>query len=642
MIDSNWLRKSSVAAAMMLAGMSTGIALAESDAVPADSVEVDSVNRSNAGDAAASFTAADAAQLALTTNPEVQAAWNEFLAAEDEQSSARGGYFPQVDLGGNLGYERHEIDRLANGNTDYNVAGVNLTITQLLYDGFATSSNVARLGRVKRERYFRLLDAAEQTTLEAVRAFEDVRRYQELVTLAESNLVRHREVLDLISKRAEVGVSRSVDLDQATGRLALAESNLSVEQSNLHDVSVRYQRIVGTWPPQNLGAAEHRESALPANISEGLKLAYGNHPALAAATESIHANREQLRNRKSRYHPRLDVRVRGEEGDDIDRIEGNTRDGRAELVLNYNLFSGGSDRAAVNQADHQIVVAEDRRETTCREVRQVLRIAYNDWQNLGSRLAYRKSHKETTEKARVAYLDQFRIGQRTLLDLLDTENEYFEAQRAYVNTNYDLSIASIRTLAGMGKARQAIGIARADLPPLSELGGEESDHGRPCPAIEEILEPAAPEPPPVIDSDGDGVPDADDLCPGTPPGVPVDGAGCANKQEVILHGVNFHFDSDRLTEPSKAILDNAARILNDNPSVRTEVAGHTDAVGSDSYNLNLSLRRAASVVRYLIAQGVGADRLIAKGYGETQHIATNDTYPGRARNRRVEFRIIGN
>lgn len=293
--------------------------------------------------AEAPTTVTAVAQEAITSNPEVQAAWNRFLAAEDEQRSARGSYFPQVDLGGSVGHERHEIDRTGQ-YTDYNIAGVNLTITQLLFDGFGTSSNVARLGRAKREAYYRLVDAAERISLEAVRAYEDVTRFQQLVNLAEGNVARHRDVLDRIKKRVDAGVGRQVDFEQATGRLALAESNLVVERSNLYDVSVRFQRIVGSWPAPNLEPARLSESPLPENIVTALETAYSNHPALAAATESIHANREQYRNRKSAYYPRLDVRLRGEHGDDIDRILGQSTDGVAEVVLNYNLFAGGRDK----------------------------------------------------------------------------------------------------------------------------------------------------------------------------------------------------------------------------------------------------------------------------------------------------------
>ena len=431
--------------------------------------------------------------------------------------------------------------------------------------------------------------------------------------------------------------------------MALAESNYVIEQSNLHDVSARYQRIVGEWPASILTPSEHGAAPLPGNLVAALNVAYGEHPALAAAAEAIRASKEQLRNSRSRYQPRLDLRLRGDYGDDLDRVQGETTDTRAEVVLNYNLFSGGADKAAVSQAEHLISVAEDKQESTCREIRQNLRIAVNDHQRLKTQLVYLKTHKDTTDKARTAYLNQFQIGQRTLLDLLDTENEYFEAQRAYTNGNFDYSIASARTLTGMGKFRQAIGIARGSDPTLDSLGGKNSDASVSCPAQlpEEAPSPmtyAVPEQPmtaPVVgDSDGDGVKDPDDLCPATPANTPVDGAGCARKEEGVLKGVTFAFNSTVLTEPSKVLLNNSARILVANPKVRAEVAGHTDNVGSPEYNVRLSQGRADSVMRHLLSQGVNADQLRARGYGLTQPKTSNETEAGRAINRRVEFRIF--
>lgn len=591
--------------------------------------------------AAPATTAVEAAQKAIATNPEVQAAYYAFVAAGDEYRSAKGGYYPRLDLGGNLGYERHEIDKLDQWN-DYNLAGANLTLTQLLFDGFATSSNVARLSKARRERYFNLLEAAETATFESTRAYEDVMRYRELQTLAQRNVERHREVLVRIKEKVRAGVGRAVDLEQATGRLALAESNLMVETSNLHDVSARYQRVVGEWPADTLAPVTRDFSTMPADLIGALSVAYSEHPALAAATENIRASEEQLRNRKSRYYPRLDARLRGEIGDDIDRIQGNTSDQRAELVLSYNLFAGGSDKAAISQATNLIEVSEHNRENTCREVRQNLRIAHNDYLRLTSQLEYLKVHKDTTDKARTAYLDQFQIGQRTLLDLLDTENEYFEAQRAYVNGQFDHAIASERTLVGMGRIRQAVGVSRADVPALDALGGKDKDEVF-CPAQlpEEAPMPFTYAGAKATDSDGDGVPDIDDLCPATPAGVKVDAAGCAVKESVVLEGVNFEFDSTVLTAPSKKILDNAARILRGSKT-KVEVAGHTDSVGTPTYNIVLSQGRAASVVRYLASQGVAQDRLQAKGYGLTQPKTSNDTAEGRAINRRVEFRILAN
>lgn len=146
-----------------------------------------------------------------------------------------------------------------------------------------------------------------------------------------------------------------------------------------------------------------------------------------------------------------------------------------------------------------------------------------------------------------------------------------------------------------------------------------------------------------FDSDGDGVVDSQDQCPGTPAGVQVNAIGCP--PEIVLDRVFFKFDSAELSPGSDAVLDEnitkgqSVKLLQ-NPDVNIEVAGHTDSVGNDAYNMALSERRANTVRDYLIAKGVPAERLTAKGYGETEPLADNGTEDGRAQNRRVGLRIV--
>lgn len=147
----------------------------------------------------------------------------------------------------------------------------------------------------------------------------------------------------------------------------------------------------------------------------------------------------------------------------------------------------------------------------------------------------------------------------------------------------------------------------------------------------------------AADTDGDGIADGIDLCPGTPAGVIVDQNGCPSNQSYILKGVNFENDSAvLLLDGTKQILDEVAATLNaaGNETVKAEIIGHTDSNGSTAHNQKLSEARAQSVRQYLIGKGVSAERLTAYGKGDTQPIASNETAEGLARNRRVEFKII--
>jgi|GEM_PF-4867399 len=138
-----------------------------------------------------------------------------------------------------------------------------------------------------------------------------------------------------------------------------------------------------------------------------------------------------------------------------------------------------------------------------------------------------------------------------------------------------------------------------------------------------------------VDSDGDGVPDHLDKCPGTALGTVVYTDGCPMVL-ARLEGIHFAFDSAKLTSDAKSILDGALGSINTNPGAHLTVEGHTDGTGSDSYNYNLSQRRAQSVVDYLSSNGVAASRMSAVGKGASSPVASNDTSDGRAQNRRVE------
>jgi OOP family OmpA-OmpF porin len=171
----------------------------------------------------------------------------------------------------------------------------------------------------------------------------------------------------------------------------------------------------------------------------------------------------------------------------------------------------------------------------------------------------------------------------------------------------------------------------------------------PPPAPEPVAVPVpVPVPAPPVDSDGDGVPDNRDQCPGSPPGTQVDANGCPVQKEepIVLKGVNFEYDSARLTSQAQNRLDNVVNALAASQQIRVRVEGHTDSKGSASYNLTLSRERAASVVSYLVSHGIDRSRLQSEGYGETRPIAPNtkpsgaDNPAGRAQNRRVELHVI--
>lgn len=153
---------------------------------------------------------------------------------------------------------------------------------------------------------------------------------------------------------------------------------------------------------------------------------------------------------------------------------------------------------------------------------------------------------------------------------------------------------------------------------------------------------------PIIgDADADGVPDNLDRCPNTPLHTRVDQHGCVElfreergpgaRPTLILQGVTFQIGRSALTPESFAVLDQVAASLVANPDIRIEVAGYTDNTGSAALNRRLSNARAMAVRAYLARKGVAPSRMVARGYGPANPVASNATTEGRAQNRRVEL-----
>jgi outer membrane protein OmpA-like peptidoglycan-associated protein len=171
-----------------------------------------------------------------------------------------------------------------------------------------------------------------------------------------------------------------------------------------------------------------------------------------------------------------------------------------------------------------------------------------------------------------------------------------------------------------------------------------------CPATPpatEVDQFGCPPARPAPDTDGDGVPDERDRCPGTAAGVPIDALGCVVPvsastlpARLVLRDITFATGSAALTPGDETSLRGTAASLLAEPALRFEVAGHTDNTGSRIVNERLSLARAESVRAFLVSAGVPADRLISRGYGPANPIASNATSEGRALNRRVELRRV--
>lgn len=390
----------------------------------------------------------------LASNPEVRAEINRKFAREQALRQARAGYYPSVDLFAAVGNEnsKNRYTR-AIGETDYVDLTRNeeaFTVTQNLFQGFGTSSEVdTNSARVQAANH-RLHELTEQTALRVAEVYLGVLRQQELVRISENNLQIHTDVFEKVRSRSQSGVGRRADIDQAAGRVALARANLIADRANLQSAHSRYQRVVGELP-RDLVKPPDKNSKLPGNLEQAVKLAIDENPLVKAAQAELDAALAQREGAKSPYYPSLDLVFEQSRGENLDGLEGVEKDYSLMLRMRYNLFNGGYDVARVTEAGFRINESKDNLENTRREVIELMNLAWNSFQSVDEQIPYLEQHVSSARNTRSAYTDQFKIGQRTLLDLLDSENELYQATRSRISAEYERQLNGYRILANLGK-----------------------------------------------------------------------------------------------------------------------------------------------------------------------------------------------
>ena len=413
---------------------------------------------------------------AVQNHPNVQASWHSFKAAQYEQEASRGGYHPRIDIVGSVGYDSlggQGYD--SKEQTSYSWNGAYLTLNQMIYDGGLTPNQVKKFGFAKNARYYDLLDAIEKTAFLAFRAHDDVIRYNEMIRLANENLERHKEVLKLVEERYRAGVESAVNLDIAKGRLALANVNLLTEESNKHDAATQYYRAVGAMADQDMEEYTLEMVNPVANdaaVEEWIGMSPRRNSVYQSVLSTFHAFEEQ----KGRLRPRIDLRAGANLENDTDGVVGRKDKAFVELTLRYSIYNG-SDRHTVRRFEQLYKQSEEILEKTDREVAQSVRIACNDIQSIEQQLKHLFQRQESAGLMEKAYRQQYELGRRSLLDLLDAQNEYFQARRAYVNNLFSLNNAKANFLAETGRLVSYFNITREDVPAEEALGIEKKTAG---------------------------------------------------------------------------------------------------------------------------------------------------------------------
>lgn len=396
----------------------------------------------------------EAVSRAVNENPTIGEAVENRRATYQELEQARGLYLPQVDVLGSIGPGLRDSrdTRLAGTDDNWFIRReLSVTLQQLIFDGFATDAEIERQAARVDAAAYRVLERSELIGLDVVEAYLDVLRQIELVDIGRENVAFHERTRGLIRDLVQGGIGPQADLQQGEERLEGARV-LSVDIArSLEESQNRFRRLVGSVPDE-LIVPEGAAGAVPLSLEDALASAATGNPTLKLARSDVDSAKAELKGAESRFYPSLGLEVTGRTGEDLDGDNtGRDTDVRALLVLRYNIFRGGIDTANRQEQVFRQAETERRLASRQREVEELMRNAWSTLERVRERTALLARQVDVSERLLNSYREEYRVGRRALLDILDAQNALVQTRVDFATSRYALMLAEYRVLAISGR-----------------------------------------------------------------------------------------------------------------------------------------------------------------------------------------------
>jgi adhesin transport system outer membrane protein len=398
------------------------------------------------------FSITDAINQAVKTNPGVGEAAANRRATEAELHQSQGALLPQVRLDASAGPEmlNQYITPPPVNNGEYMPGReVGITIRQTLFDGFASLNEIWRQAARVDAAAFRVHERTELIALDAAEAYVDVTRYTRIVALAEQNLQVHLELRKNVRARFAGGRAGEGDTQQAEERVAAAEAALADFRLSLDNARAKYRKTVGL-EPYNL-RFPGRLPELPASRDDSLDIAFKYNPTIRAAGADVAAAKRAFDATAGAFVPNVSLEGHVLRGVDSIVYPGLHDEVSGKVVVSWDIFRGGQDSWKRAEAGQRMIEEQQKHARLQREALESLDKAWSARTITTDRAAALLRDVEAARRTFVAYNKEYELGQRTLIDLLNSQNQFFNANVSLVSARGVAVFADYQLLAAMGQ-----------------------------------------------------------------------------------------------------------------------------------------------------------------------------------------------
>lgn len=408
-----------------------------------------------ASQAGYALTLEQALHSALNHSPALHQQFARFQSTKEQRREVRSEYYPQVWLQAAIGPEHTEFRSGQSVDEDLTRDEIGLRVSQSLFSGFDTSANSQRLEHEAEADRFSLIAQAENLAVDVCEAYLNSYQAQQLLELTVKHVEDHEAVMEDVKKLISNGFANEADLAQVSARLANAKASLASAKGNQMDARAQFLRVVGSEPNALINPIPD-EALLPNSLEAALDWAQQSHPQLHSAQADVFAAQQEVKANKAGYYPRISLEGYANKNHDVGGLEGPEEDYRLMLTLQYDLYNGGRDSARSKSSNWRYNEALQIQRETFEELKEGTRFAWNALQSLHEQESLRRTSVDASTLAEIGYTTQFKLGKRSLLDLLNAKVEVFVSRKNYIATEHDLTLAKYRLLNATGRLGYAL------------------------------------------------------------------------------------------------------------------------------------------------------------------------------------------
>jgi len=460
----------------------------------------------------------------INTNPIVTERLKNYRSVQQDLNIAKSKYLPRLDLRSTASYNEsgHFISDVK--DQDFRSYENSLKLTQNIFEGFRTTHQIDYEESRMLAAAYNYIEKANDIAFNMVNVYLNVLKNHEILQNAKDNVAMNEKMLKDIEELYQARMVTKSDLIKVQASLAMAKTNLITNINNTRDAEFNFTRILGRKPIVSSMKLPFLKVSMPESIQRATMFAIKNNPSLQVSQYNLEGSQALYKRDKYTYYPKLDLELEQKYNDtSLDNNGFDSPDDRsiARLVLNWNLYNGGADKALIQKKltkiHQEVAIKRDLKRQTI----EGLELSWSAYEIVTQQIEQLNVHSKYINETLSSLIEEYKMGKksrRTILDLLGASNDVINAHSRMITANYDKLFAQYRVLDAMGLLVTVIAGDEKEYRTRVNLGVEE---------VTQTLDTL----PISLDVDNDKIADELDICDNSKPNNNIMPYGCQIKQK---------------------------------------------------------------------------------------------------------------